>query len=63
MKPRDLLAMIIGVGVILWGLITIAGLTFRGKSISEAGGEFFVAIGGVLAGAIATYLAARNGDK
>ena len=55
--------MVIGVGVIAWGLITIVGLTFRGKSISEAGGEFFVAIGGVLAGAIATYLAARNGDN
>ena len=55
--------MVIGIGLILWGLITIAGLTFRGKSLSEAGGEFFVAIGGVLAGAVATYLAARNGDN
>ena len=63
MKPKDLLAMVIGAGIILWGLVTIVGLIWHGKSLSENGGEFFVAIGGVLAGSVATYLAARNGDK
>ena len=63
MNPRDVLAIIIGLGLVLWGMITIFGLAWRGKSISEAGAEFFVAIGGVLAGAVATYLAARNGNN
>ena len=61
-KPKELLALIIGGGLILWGLVTIIGLVFRGKSLTENGAEFFIAIGGVMAGAIATYLA-RNGNE
>ena len=63
MAPKDLLALIIGVGILLWGFVTIIGLIWHGKSLGEAGGEFFIAIGGVLAGAIATYMATRNNHK
>ena len=63
MSPRDILALVIGIGLLSWGLITIGALAWHGKSLGEAGGEFFIAIGGVLAGAIATYMATRNNHK
>ena len=62
-KPKDLLALILGIGLIGWGVITLGGLIWHAKNLSESGGEFFVTIGGVLAGGIITYLATKNGGN
>jgi hypothetical protein len=63
MNAKDRVAMIIAVGVMAWGVLTIIGLMFSHKSLSEAGGEIFVAIGGGAIAMLATYFATKNNNN
>lgn len=63
MKPKDRIALVVAVGLITWGILTIGGAIYRNKSLTEGGGEFFVAIGGAMVAMLVTYFTSRNGDK
>lgn len=63
MEPKDRIAMIIVVGLVTWGILAIGGAILRNKSLTEGGGEFFVAIGGALVASVVTYLASKNNGK
>jgi hypothetical protein len=61
---RDRIAFVIAAGLIAWGLVLLIGLAWRGKSLSESGGEIFLAIATGLCTALGAYFATRNnGDK
>jgi hypothetical protein len=62
MKPKDRIALVISAGLISWGLVMIAGIAWRNRSLSEGGGEIFLAIATGLATALGAYFATRNGD-
>jgi hypothetical protein len=55
--------MIIASGLIGWGLVLLIGLSWRGKSLSEGGGEIFLAIATGLTTALGAYFATRNGNN
>jgi hypothetical protein len=61
MTPKDRIAFVIVAGLIGWGALTIVGLWFTHKSLTDAGGEIFVAIAGGLLSALGGYFAVRNG--
>ena len=65
MKARDIVAITIAVGLTSWGLVLMVGLGWRNKSLSEGGGEIFLAIATGLVASLATYMALqnKNGDK
>lgn len=63
MTPKDRIAFVIVVGLVGWGALTIIGLWFSHKSLSDSGGEIFVAISGGLVAALGAYFATRNGNK
>lgn len=56
------MALVIAVGLITWGLLTIGGSIYRNRSLTEGGAEFFVAIGGAMAAMLVTYFTSRNGN-
>jgi hypothetical protein len=63
MSPRDRVAFVIAAGLISWGLVLMIGLTLRGKSLSEGGGEIFLGIATGLATALGAYFATRNNGQ
>jgi hypothetical protein len=63
MTPKDRIALAIVLGLITWGLVLMLGLTWRGKSLSEGGGEIFLAIATGLATSLGAYFATRNNGK
>ena len=62
MTPKDRVAIIIAAGLITWGIVLMAGLAWNKKSVSEGGGEIFLAIATGLATALGAYFATRNGN-
>jgi hypothetical protein len=51
-----IIASTIGLSIVL----TIAGLAWRNRSISEFGGEALIAIGSALVGSLATYMGTKS---
>jgi hypothetical protein len=45
-------------------IVGVAGLSFRGRVLGEAGSEVLIAVGSAMTGAVSTYLGMRrNGDS
>lgn len=61
MNMRDLAALVIAVGLVLWGIIAFVALAYHDKQLSEIGGDALIAIGGGLVAALAAYLGQREG--
>lgn len=62
MKPKDRIALVVVVGLITWGILTIGGAIYRNRSLTEGGAEWFIAIGGALAAMLVTYFTSKNGQ-
>ena len=62
MKPKDRIAAIIAAGLVCWGLVLMIGLVWNQKSLSESGGEIFLAIATGLVAALGMYFATKNGN-
>ena len=64
MNPKDRVAIVIAAGLVAWGLCTIGGIWWNGKSLSEGGGEILLAVAGGLTASLTAYFATKNnGDK
>lgn len=61
-KPQDWVAIIIGTGLVSWGVILMVGLTLNKKPLSESGGEIFLAIATGLVAVLGVYFSRRNGN-
>ena len=62
MNARDRVALVIATGLVTWGICTIAGIWWRGKSLSEGGGEILLAVAGGLTASLTAYFATKNGN-
>ena len=63
MKTRDLVALCIVIGLILWGLATIIGLWWNKQSLSEGGGQILLPIAVALSGALTTYFSLKKDEN
>ena len=62
MNARDRVALVIAIGLVTWGVLTILGIWWRGRTISEGGGEILLAVAGGLTASLTAYFATKN-DK
>jgi hypothetical protein len=62
MTPRDRIALTIAAGLVGWGLVALILVGWKGRALSEVGGQGLLAIGGGLVSALSAYFATRNGD-
>ena len=60
-NERDRIAFVIAVGLLAWGLAMIGMIAWRNRSLSEGGGEIFLAIAAGLVAALTAYFA-RGGN-
>ena len=62
MNARDRVALVIAIGLVTWGVLTILGIGWHGRTISEGGGEILLAVAGGLTASLTAYFATKN-DK
>jgi hypothetical protein len=60
---QGIVAVILAASVGLVLVIGTAGIIWQGRSLSEAGGEILIGLGGTLVGGLVGYLAGRQSDK
>ena len=57
---RDRIALVIAVGLVSWGLAMLGLLAWTNRSLSEGGGEIFLAIAAGLVAALTAYFASNK---
>jgi hypothetical protein len=62
MDYRGVAAVILAGSIGLTLVISAAAVGFAGRALSEAGSEALIGIGGALIGALAGYIAGKNGN-